>query len=440
MASEFPRLGVSVQVLWGTRLVGAHFVPMERAHRGFRVGGGPAVDFVTGARSSHEVIRSEAGEASLCFTRKMHGAIHRDGKVRTLEELRERGLASECDGGYRVPLEKGSLAWVELGGLRVQACIQRATPIRSLPWGDRLDFTALNTLLAVFFVAGLFVVSALNRQLEEAPVAEGLARQNAAVARYLPAVSRAPLNKRVAEEGRRAGGPEGKAGREKETQRQGRHAERGEQSSPDRARKMLGELFNAGGRSSVFGEGGLGGTLKSAVGGLVGASVGPAHGFGGLGLRGADSGGGMAGGPIGIGGLGIRGRGTGDKELGEGPGFLGKKLSPKIPDPIPGDLVLDGALDRELIRGVIRRNISQVRYCYEERLTVHPDLAGKVLVQFVISATGQVVSSAVQQSTAQDAKLEQCVASRVQTWLFPKPKGGGTVTVKYPFLFKQAGR
>jgi hypothetical protein len=47
--------------------------------------------------------------------------------------------------------------------------------------------------------------------------------------------------------------------------------------------------------------------------------------------------------------------------------------------------------------------------------------------------------SSVAQSTAGNAELEQCVASRVRGWQFPKPKGGGHVVVTYPFLFKQAG-
>ena len=38
-----------------------------------------------------------------------------------------------------------------------------------------------------------------------------------------------------------------------------------------------------------------------------------------------------------------------------------------------------------------------------------------------------------------NAELETCVAGRVRTWVFPKPKGGGVVVVTYPFIFQQAG-
>jgi hypothetical protein len=32
--------------------------------------------------------------------------------------------------------------------------------------------------------------------------------------------------------------------------------------------------------------------------------------------------------------------------------------------------------------------------------------------------------------------VETCIAARIKNWQFPKPKGGGTVLVSYPFLFK----
>ena len=42
-------------------------------------------------------------------------------------------------------------------------------------------------------------------------------------------------------------------------------------------------------------------------------------------------------------------------------------------------------------------------------------------------------------TTTNTPELEKCIAGRVRTWVFPKPKGGGVVVVTYPFMFKQAG-
>ena len=62
-------------------------------------------------------------------------------------------------------------------------------------------------------------------------------------------------------------------------------------------------------------------------------------------------------------------------------------------------------------------------------------LEGRVSVQFVISTTGQVISSFVQSTTMNNARVESCVAGAVRRWDFPKPAGGGIAIVSYPFNF-----
>jgi TonB family protein len=98
-----------------------------------------------------------------------------------------------------------------------------------------------------------------------------------------------------------------------------------------------------------------------------------------------------------------------------------------------------GALDKEIIRRVIRSHIKEVKFCYEQELLRKPDLYGRVTVQFTITPMGSVSSSAVQQSTMGNAKVEQCIARAVQRWEFPKPQGGGIVIVAYPFVLKASG-
>jgi hypothetical protein len=42
-------------------------------------------------------------------------------------------------------------------------------------------------------------------------------------------------------------------------------------------------------------------------------------------------------------------------------------------------------------------------------------------------------------SSLGNTAVEQCLTSRVATWQFPSPKGGGTAKVAYPFIFRVAG-
>jgi metallo-beta-lactamase class B len=94
-----------------------------------------------------------------------------------------------------------------------------------------------------------------------------------------------------------------------------------------------------------------------------------------------------------------------------------------------------GSLDKEVVRGVIRGHVPEVKECYERELTKMPDLFGQVWVEFTIAASGEVVESKVlEKSTTRHAAVEACTAAAVRRWRFPKPVGGGIVIVTYPFV------
>jgi hypothetical protein len=94
-----------------------------------------------------------------------------------------------------------------------------------------------------------------------------------------------------------------------------------------------------------------------------------------------------------------------------------------------------GSLDKEFIRDVIRSHISAVRACYESGLSGNLALEGRISYQFTIASDGTVMASAIQSSTMNDAKVEDCVGREICNWEFPKPLGGGIVIVSYPFNF-----
>ncbi len=94
-----------------------------------------------------------------------------------------------------------------------------------------------------------------------------------------------------------------------------------------------------------------------------------------------------------------------------------------------------GYLDKEVIRGVIRSHIPEVKDCYERELNKVPDLFGEVWVEFTIAASGEVFDANVlEKSTTRHAPVEACTAAAVRRWRFPKPVGGGVVIVTYPFV------
>lgn len=194
---------------------------------------------------------------------------------------------------------------------------------------------------------------------------------------------------------------------------------------------VLGALRDDSALDSVLGSTGLNADMMNGIGGLIG-NKGTQIGSGGLGARGSGLGGGGT--AEGLGGLGTKGRGSGASGYGSGGGNFGSKGEGGI-GTVGGDPIILGALDKSLIDAVIKRNMSQIRYCYQRELTKNPALGGKITVKFVIAKDGTVSSATTKTTTMNNPAVESCINGRFMRFQFPEPKGGGIVIVSYPFIF-----
>jgi len=182
---------------------------------------------------------------------------------------------------------------------------------------------------------------------------------------------------------------------------------------------------------------GLDASLSSGIGGLIGVS-GTQQGFGGLGMRGTGFGGGGT--ASGLGGNGMRGTGLGGSGTGSGAGEfghggdIGSKKTTTV-SASTGEPIIMGGLDRSLIDAVIKRKMSQIRYCYQRELQKNPNLSGKLTIKFTIAKDGSVSQAGVKTSSMGNPAVDQCVVQRFYQMTFPEPKGGGIVIVSYPFIF-----
>ncbi len=447
-------LGLELRLMWGDQMVASHFFH-PGIDRKFTVGSAAGVDFSMGdsrlGSRSFEAVRFGKEGATLRFTGKMKGEIHlkQGEQVLTLAQAKETGVASASGDAFCLDLQNNDFAWVDLGGVVLEVFFQPVPKAAFVPYADAIDFTALNIFLVMFFLGALFVITALNREMEGDEFGDDLNGDQARIAKLLikpPDAQKNPLLQRLekknsGEIAAKQKNADGQMGKKDAVKRSAHAAPKGDPNNKDQARLLVQKVFGGtgGGISTIFGHQGLGGELKSAMGNMFGAAPGDAQGFGGLGLRGSGSGGGGLGDTIGIGGIGTKGRGGGTGGYGSGVGVLGGKKDVDI-GITSSDPTVMGSLDKELIRKVIHANRGQIRYCYESQLNRFPKLEGKVSVKFVISAAGSVATSQVSGSTAGNAELETCVAGRVKTWMFPKPKGGGVVVVTYPFIFKQSGQ
>ncbi len=180
------------------------------------------------------------------------------------------------------------------------------------------------------------------------------------------------------------------------------------------------------------------GEMEAAIGNITGGEVGDASGNGGFGLRGSGGGGGGKDtGTVGIGKVGTKGFGGGKgKGYGGAGGGLGGKGFARVST--RGKPQVRGSMDAAIIRRIVKEHASEIRYCYERELTKTPGLYGKVVMNWVIGTDGRVKSAKKASSQMRSPAVERCMASKIKRWKFPRPKGGGSVVVNYPFVFKQA--
>jgi hypothetical protein len=464
-----PDVGVELRVIWGDTLLdaGTFVAPKqpvlvgEGARCHFRLSG-PDLPV-----AAFPILRHEAGEYRFLFVRSMNGGVQESAKaaLRTFAELvksREATPDDGIEGAYSVPVPRAGAVRAEIGsGLRIEACFKRPPKPAVVPWWEKIDHRYLNLLLLLLFLQGAFIVAAKTTTRDVDLVQDDLAKGQQRMAKFVmrPPEEQPKRNKYLeklqndlrkqqpGEMAERHKGDEGQMGKRDAPKTNGRSAPRAIDPNAKELVKnsgllaALGRGKGAGGLSTVFGQGGLGGDLKGAIGNMYGPVVGDSSGVGGLGLKGSGTGGGGAGETIGIGAVGTKGRGGGLGGYGSGVGGLGSKRDRDVAIST-GETKVLGAIDPELIRKVIRDHADQVRYCYEQQLTLNPKLTGKVSIKWQINSDGRASNTMViggDATTLPNEEVGRCIMSRIVTWEFPKPKGGGIAIVTYPWILRSSG-
>jgi hypothetical protein len=97
--------------------------------------------------------------------------------------------------------------------------------------------------------------------------------------------------------------------------------------------------------------------------------------------------------------------------------------------------IVDGALDKDIVRRIVRAHIGEVRDCYNRALVEDPKAAGRVEISMLIGADGKVEHAESNASTL-PASVGECIATAAMRWPFPRSSDGQTVQVMYPFVME----
>ncbi|HET8541815.1 MAG TPA: adventurous gliding motility protein GltG [Anaeromyxobacter sp.] len=450
-------LGVELRILWGASLLEAavYVKPKQPVLVGetdkcaLRLEGLPVPEL--------PVLRYADGDYRFTFTRGMTGVVEEKGVRAPFGELVKSRKAHGDDtiqSAYWVAVPRAGAVRAEVGAhLAIEARARRPSRVKGAPFWERINYQFLNLFLVLFFLQAGFIVAANNFPYDTDVVADDLFKNPSRMAKF---VIKPPEPKpkqpggagekkdEPGEMAEKHKGEEGQMGKKDAPKTNARSAPKAIDPNAKEIVKrsgLLGALGRGGGGlSTVFGSGGLGGDLRGAVGNMFGPVVGDSYGLGGLGIRGSGSGGGGQGETIGIGAVGTKGRGGGLGSYGTGVGGLGKKGERDV-NVATGPATVMGSIDKELIRKVIQDHAAQIRYCYETQLAINPRLQGKVAIKWIINADGSASSPQVDRSatTLEDSKVHECMMSRITSWAFPKPKGGGIAVITYPWILRSSG-
>jgi hypothetical protein len=116
----------------------------------------------------------------------------------------------------------------------------------------------------------------------------------------------------------------------------------------------------------------------------------------------------------------------------------GRDSSPATqPDPTPAEEADPGAppLTREEIRVVVRAKMPFVRACFDAGLSREPGIGGRITLRFTIGPEGRVDAVEIVEDELGEPSVATCLAESITTWQFPRPRGGRSITIAYPFVF-----
>jgi outer membrane biosynthesis protein TonB len=400
-------------------------------------------DFYSPTDQSEDLI-SWNGNQPVCFINKSWTAWTFDQNGTTsLDDMKSQGNLREVADGYEYDLPEQGGIIVQNGNITFVA--NRAPEGQKITGAIASDidypFASLMTVLLLMFSFLTYYILFLapapeitDTELDEELFAELVLEEPPEP----PEEEKKDANP-DAGEGAKAKKEEGKVGK-KDAKMKEAKGDKVEVDKRTKDKEVVDEFMsglNFGANSDSGANDGMGGianldaNMQGGLGGVIGAK-GVQAGSGGLG----GSGGGLGGGGTadGVGGLGTKGSGRGSSGYGKGGGSVGKKRSGGSIKS-GGTPIILGALDKSLIDNVIRKNMNQIRYCYQRELTKNPGLKGKIIVKFTIAADGSVSKAGIKTSSMGSKAVEGCITSRFKRFKFPQPKGGGVVIVSYPFIF-----
>ncbi len=474
---ESERTATEVMVLWGTNVL--HVVHLAPSGS-FAVGDdGAHCDYFVPSEvlgvASARIAASRDGVTHLLVPPRATGYVDAPGEERAsfaeLVRSRRARPSTEMDGAYDVTLPPDAKARIELAGSDLAFQVNAIYAGRRLPvtWVGNAEpaallYTGLSFVLhagllaaVAFFIPNLRGDDAESLDADRILMMQKLLNASAErerEARVTPDIPTAPATT-AGGAGATARGQAGTMGAITAKAANHRYAVAGPQDNPDphlAKMRALDEAAHfaaigileamAGGDpnapTAVWGhEEASGRDVESALGNMIGDTIGQANGTGGLDLWGTGESGDGHADSIGLSDFGPdlgHGRGGPTGGIGSGrdrPGGGHPVRELRMRD---AGTTVNGRIPPEVIQRIVHQNFGRFRLCYQNGLRQNPTLEGRVTVRFAIDRSGAVAMSTDGGSDLPDHAVVACVVRAFVNLSFPPPEGG-IVSVVYPIAF-----
>jgi hypothetical protein len=393
------------------------------------------------------------GGYALNFTDQMDGRVSLGEQVVALPQLRQAGRAARRGDTWHLALSDKSRGKVVIGDVTVLFQFVAPPPVQprpQLPPSVRssliqnLDWMLVAVVAASFLSHFGFVVYLRNLDFPRKPDIEEIPDKFVHYVVPPKKEEKKPVEVAKADEGKteekKKKPSSSGSGDKNKGPKQPRDAEEEARRAAQRRAELASKVRDMGALNVLVGRGEGGNIVDTLTkGGVSGDSDKVFSQVGGVGVAGSGSGGLRS--ARGAGGTGsLRGggslRASGPGDVGSGERGAEHVVKAVIKDSAPESV--DGTLDPSVIVKEIKSRLGAIKACYESGLKRNPSIGGKLVVRFSVSAIGKVTKTEIEDDRMHDDDVANCIKSRVSSWRFPAPPGGGTTEFSYPFIFQSS--
>ena len=105
---------------------------------------------------------------------------------------------------------------------------------------------------------------------------------------------------------------------------------------------------------------------------------------------------------------------------------------PEVQQSTPGAAA---GIEDDAVETLVKSKVGDLDSCFQEEKRQNPKAQGRVLLAFTILPDGRAREAKILASTLASPVMEGCIVGKMEQWLFPRPRDGRPVQVRYPFAF-----